>query len=157
MSDRPCANEFEDLIQIEQHSPGISAAAQIVMWMVESRKSGRLAHYVIEGFSNWEQACALEDALIDTRQNDGWQFVVGRIDGDDETRGWLEYGDEIVVPYGPERKKAGSDIGVWGRDDFDKLDYTVWALADAAPESGIVLNRILKDMFRIDESLGETA
>jgi len=158
MSNRPCANDFDDLIQIEQHSGGISTAATIVGWMVESRKGGRFVHYQLEGFPQWQTLCALEDALIDNDVNEGWEFVVGRIADMAEVRGWMEYDGWVVVPYGPEQKQSGSDIGVWSSVDFTTdVEYDEWARADAAPESGIVLNAWLKQTFHLgpDESLGE--
>jgi hypothetical protein len=137
-------NESCDLLQIEQFGDFLSAAANTVMWLCESGHVGRFLHMNREGFSNYEQCCALEDALIDTDKCAGWAFVVGRIADDDETRAWLECGDEIVLPYGPARKEQGSDMGVWSRDLWDETDYTVRAVAEAGPDSGIVLNRIVK-------------
>lgn len=137
-------NECAPFIQIEQHSLGISAAAQVVIWVAESGKAGRFCHYISEGFPQWETLCALEDGLIDAKQAAGWCFIVGTLDSDPEVRGWLEYMDWVVMPYGPIRQQAGSDLGLWTRDDFDELEYTIHALADAGPGSGIVINRLLK-------------
>jgi hypothetical protein len=127
----------------------------MVMWLAESGKAGRFVHYALEGFPQWDTLCALEDALIESRVNDGWEFVVGRIADLSDVRGWLECEGWVVVPYGPVGKESGSDIGVWNIVDFTTdVDYTEWARADAAPESGTILNRALKEQFRIDESLG---
>ena len=143
-------SEFTLLIIIEQHSDGTPAATGVIQWLIESGKSDRFVHYIDSGYPQWEILCALEDALIDSRQNEGWTFVAGHIDGDDETGGWLEYDGWVVMPYGPERKKGGTDLGIWRRDDFDILSPVVFATAAAAPDSGIVINRQLRLMEQID-------
>jgi hypothetical protein len=144
--ERPCLNEFVPLVQIEQFGDGVSIAAGIVQWLCEAGRAGRFVHVAHEGFSNYEQTCALEDALIDAGQCEDWTFVVGTLEGDGETKSWLEYRDEVVVPYGDKRKSTGSDVGVWRREDFDAMDYTVQAVAPAGPESGITLNAIMKSL-----------
>jgi hypothetical protein len=143
-------SEFTLLIIIEQHSDGTPAAAGVIQWLIEGGKGGRFVHYIDDGCPQWEILCALEDALIDSRQNEGWTFVAGHIDGDDETGGWLEYEGWVVMPYGPERKKHGTDLGLWRRDDFDELSPVVFAKAAAAPDSGIIINRQLRLMEQID-------
>ena len=143
-------SEFMVLIAIEQHSDGTPAAAGVIQRLIESGKGGRFVHAIDDGHSQWEILCALEDALIDAGQNDGWTFVAGRIEDDGETRGWLEHDDWVVMPYGPERRKAGTDIGLWYRDDFDALSPVVFATAPAAPDSGIVINRQLRLKEQID-------
>ncbi len=143
-------SEFTLLIIIEQHSDGTPAAAGVIQWLIEGGKGGRFVQYIDDGCPQWEILCALEDALIDSRQNEGWTFVAGHIDGDDETGGWLEYEGWVVMPYGPERKKDGTDLGLWRRDDFDELSPAVFAKAAAAPDSGIVINRQLRLMEQID-------
>ena len=144
---------FCDLIQVEQFSPGDCAPAQVIQWLCETGKSGRFYHLVENHARQWEILCALEEALIEARVNKGWVFAVGRIDGDEETEGWLECEDWILMPYGPERAKVGSDMGIWAVNDFPGV---VWASTPAADESGIILNRVLKQGFYIDESLGST-
>lgn len=137
-------NDFMRLVQFEQFGDGISAPVDTLRSLAESGRAGRFVHMATEGFRQWDVTCALEDALIDSRQCDGWLFVVGSIADDPEVKGWLEYGDWIVVPYGPERSKRGSDVGVWHRRDFDELDYSITAMAEAGPDSGIKLNAIMR-------------
>ena len=155
MSKRPCANEFEPLIQIETRSDGTCQGLQHIMDLVEGGRAGRFCHYILEGFPQWDTLCALEDVLIDNGVNKDWAFVVGRIADLPEVRGWMEYGDWVIVPLGPEGKQSGSEILAWDIIDFTTdVDYTAWARTEAAPGSGIILNRRLKEEFRIDESLG---
>jgi hypothetical protein len=146
-------SEFCPLIRIEQ-SDGISAAAQTVMWLAESGRAGRFVHNIENSASQWETLCALEDALIDTNQNDGWMFVVGQVEDDPEVHGWLTHAGWVVIPLGPEKRKSGTDMLVLRGEEFYTEGVWVWAMTEAAPESGIVLNRELKAGFYIDESLG---
>jgi hypothetical protein len=147
MSDRPCARDFDgNLIQFEQFGDGISEGVNTIRWLAEAGKAGRFVHCLLEGFPQWTTLTALEDALIDNDACDGFTFVVGTIAADPEVRGWLEHGDFIIVPYGDKRKSTGSDVGVWFREDFDAMDYTVQAVAPAGPESGILLNAQMKSL-----------
>ena len=158
MSKLPCANSFEPLIQVESFSDGICRGVQTIMDLAESGKAGRFVHYILEGFPQWQTLCALEDALIDNGAHKGWIFVVGRIADLPEVRGWMECDGWAIVPFGPEGKRSGSEIGVWSIVDFEAdVDYTEWARTAAAPESGIDLHRALRAGFYLgpDECLGE--
>jgi len=98
-----------------------------------------------EGFPQWLTLCKLEEALIDNRQEEDFIFVVGSIASEPEIEGWLEYEDYIVVPYGPSMQAASGDqLGCWAREDFDQLDYSVYAFTPAADESGMILNGMVK-------------
>jgi hypothetical protein len=155
VSKLPCANSFEPLIQVESFSDGTCRGVQTIMDLAESGKAGRFVHYILEGFPQWQTLCALEDALIDNGVHKGWTFVVGRIADLPEVRGWMECEGWAIVPLGPVGKQSGSDVLAWNIVDFTTdVDSTEWARTTAAPESGIVLNRMLKEQFRIDESLG---
>ena len=143
-------SEFTPLIVMEHHSDGTPVATEVIRWLVGSGRGGRFVNHIDSAGPQWETLCALEDVLIDSGQNKGWTFVAGHIDGDDETVGWLEYEGWVVVPYGPDRKKGGRDLGVWRRDDFDRLSPVVFATAAAAPDSGIVINRQLRLKEQID-------
>jgi hypothetical protein len=145
VSKLPCANSFEPLIQVESFSDGTCRGVQTIMDLAESGKAGRLCHYIENAFPQWDTTCAAEDVLIDNGVHKDWLFVVGTIADDAEVRGWLEFDDWVIVIYGPIRKQSGSDIGVWARDDFDLLDYRVQAFTAAAPESGIILNAIMRE------------
>ena len=148
-------SDFCHMVQIEVHSPGECEAAQIVSDLCESGRTGRFLHFIENGMCQWEVLVALEDALIEAGLNEGWTFVVGRIEGDAETKGWLEHGGWVFLPYGPERRTSGSDVGIWQVGDFhDDIDCVYWAETPAAPESGMLLNRYLKEQFFIEESLG---
>ena len=143
---------FTELIQIDEHGDGLCAPIQTVIWLCESGKSGRFLHFVEHRAKQWELLCALEDALIDSGKNEGWTFVVGRINDDMETEGWLESEGWVIMPYGPKRAERGSDMGIWKVEDFP--DCEVWAETPCAPESGMILNKYLKENFYISESLG---
>ena len=80
-------SDFCHMVQIEVHSPGECEAAQIVSDLCESGRTGRFLHFIENGMCQWEVLVALEDALIEAGLNEGWTFVVGRIDGDAETKG----------------------------------------------------------------------
>jgi len=140
--------EFCDVIQFEAHSDGEPNAVPIIGWLCETGKAGRFVHFVTEHFRQWETLCALEQALVDARQEQGWVFVVGHTPLDAEANGWLEYEDWVVLPYGPMRQQSGSDVGLWRCDEFydiyDGNGPEVLARTDAADESGIYINRQLK-------------
>jgi hypothetical protein len=143
-----------NLVQVEQFSPGDCAPAVIVQWLCEIGRAGRFLHYVENHHPRqWDLCCALEEALIEAKVNDGWEIVVGRIDGDGESQGWLASDGWVILPYGPERAQYGSDLGIWAEDEFLFLGG-VWARTPAADESGIELNRELLAGFFIDQPLG---
>jgi hypothetical protein len=144
--------EFCDVICFEAHSDGEPLAVPIIDWLCESGKAGHFVHFVTEGFRQWEILCALEQALIDTRQQQGWVFVVGHTPLDEEVKGWLEYEDWAIVPYGPLHQQCGSDVGLWRCDDFYDSDPVILARTPAADESGIHVNRQLKLGKDCDES-----
>jgi len=161
MSNRPCANEFSDLIDFrmfpdrdpdtcphgdseDEDAFRASIPCGIINYLCEAGKAGYFVHFLREGFPQWMTLCRLEEALVDNRQNEGWVFVVGSLGGDEETQGWLEYEDWIIVPFGPDNQKSGAQVGVWRRDDFDLLENTVVAFCAASDESGILLNRMVK-------------
>jgi len=138
--------EFCDVIQFEAHSDGEPNAVAVINWLCETGKAGRFVHFVAEGYRQWEILCALEQALVDTRQERGWVFVVGHTLFDEDAKGWLEYEDWVILPYGEMRRKAGSDVGLWRCDDFYRDEYSpvILARTDVADESGIYINRQLK-------------
>jgi len=148
-------SEFCELISIDVHSDGDCEAAGIIAWLAESGKAGRFVHSIDCGAKPWESLCALEDALIDTRQNKGWTFIAGQLPGDPEAHGWMEYQGWIVLPYGEEGRRSGSEIGVWSKEDFAELEPVILATAPAADDSGIIINRQLKLMEEINSILGE--
>jgi hypothetical protein len=136
--------DFCDIVQFEAHSDGDPAAPTIIGWLCETGKAGRFVHYAVEGFRQWETLCALEQALVDARQERDWTFVVGHTPLDEEARGWLEHEDWVVMPYGKERRGGGSDVGLWRCDDFYESEPEVLARTNAADDSGIHINRQLK-------------
>jgi len=117
----------------------------IINYLCEAGKAGFFVHFLENGFRQWDTLCKLEEALVDNRMAEGWVFVVGSLGGDEETQGWLEYEDWIIVPFGPENQKSGAQVGLWRRDDFDLMDYSVVAFCPASDESGILLNRMVKE------------
>ena|GEM_PF-1916843 len=134
-----------------------STPCGIINYLCETGKAGYFVHFLSEGFPQWMTLCRLEEALVDNRQNEGFVFVVGSLGGDEETQGWLEYEDWIIVPFGPENQKPGTQVGVWRRDDFDLLENTVVAFSPAADDSGMVLNKIVKVVCPERYPLGATA
>lgn len=137
--------EFCNIISFEQHSDGWPAVpVGVIGHMAKTGKAGRFVHYIGEGFPQWDVLCALEDALVENDQEKGWMFAVGSMAEDIEVRGWLEYEDWILVPYGPVRKGEGGDIGIWARDDFNELDVTLHAFSPVAADSAIHLNKIVR-------------
>jgi hypothetical protein len=48
------------------------------------------------------------------------------------------------MPYGKERRGGGSDIGLWSCDDFYESEPEVLARTNAADDSGIHINRQLR-------------
>jgi len=141
-------HEFCEMFSIE-FSAGCDPLAvtplSTISYLCEAGKAGRFVHFLREGFPQWLTLCELEAALIDNRQNEDFVFVVGSITSEPEIEGWLEYEDYILIPYGPKMQEASGDqLGVWTRDDFDQLDYSVVAFCPASDESGILLNRMVK-------------
>lgn len=118
----------------------------IIEWLCEAGKAGRFVHYVENQFPNWDTVCALEDALVDCRMEENFIFVVGNMKEDVEVNGWLEYEDCIIVPYGPKRQSSGSDVGLYSRDTFDKMEYVIHALSECADDSGMKLNKIAREI-----------
>ena len=152
-------HEFCEMFSIEFSAgcdPPSVTPLSIISYLCEAGKAGRFVHFLREGFPQWLTLCELEAALIDNKQNEDFVFVVGSIVGEPEIEGWLEYTardeitdevlqDYILIPYGPKMQEASGDqLGVWTRDDFDELDYSVVAFCPAADDSGIVLNRMVK-------------
>ena len=116
-----------------------------ISYLCEAGKAGFFVHFLSEGFPQWMTLCKLEEALVDNKQNEDFIFVVGSITSEPEIQGWLEYEDYILIPYGPKMQQASGDqMGVWTRDDFDELDYSVVAFCPASDESGMILNGMVK-------------
>ena len=134
-----------ECIHIEQRSDGISLAVDGLRAVLESKYSGQYTHFAIEGFPQWHTLCALEEAFIGANAYKDWTFVVGTVEDDYLVKGWLEYGDWIVVPHSP-ADANGCNIAVWSRSDWDDREYCVRAVAPAGPESGMVLNAISKSL-----------
>jgi len=142
-------HEFSDLFSIE-FSAGCDDPPSImplgtIKYLCAAGKAGFFVHNLREAFPQWMTLCRLEEALIDNKQNEDWVFVVGSVVGEPEIQGWLEHGDFILIPYGPEMQKGGDQMGVWLRSDFDELDYSVYAFCAADDDSGIILNRMVRE------------
>ena len=141
-------NEFCPLISVEFSAgcdPPSVKPLSIISYLCETGRAGHFVHRIENAFPQWLTLCALEDALVDNKQNEDFVFVVGGVMGEPEIEGWMENGDFILVPYGPRMQHASGDqMGVWARDDFDELDYSVVAFCPAADDSGIVLNQQVK-------------
>ena len=153
-------HEFCPLISVEFSAgcdPPSVTPLSIISYLCEAGKAGFFVHNLREAFPQWMTLCRLEEALIDNRQNEDWVFVVGSITGEPEIQGWLEFEDYILIPYGPEMQKGGDQLGVWTRDDFDELDYSAAAFCPAADDSGMVLNRMVKETCPERYPLGAAA
>jgi hypothetical protein len=142
-------NEFCTLFSIEfsagcDDPPSIAPLANI-SYLCEAGKAGLFVHYLKEAKPQWDTLCQLEDALVNNKANEGFIFVIGSVASEPEIQGWLEFEDFIIIPYGPEMQKSGDQMGVWGRSDFDQLDYSVVAFCPACDESGIILNKMVKE------------
>lgn len=130
----------------------------IISYLCEAGKAGRFVHFLGEGFPQWLTLCELEAALIDNRQNEDFVFVVGSVKSEPEIQGWLEHGDFVLIPYGPQMQQASGDqIGCWSRSDFDELEYSVVAFCPAADDSGILLNQQVKATCPARYPLGAAA
>jgi len=125
---------------------GLSVPFDTINDLCEAGKAGRFVHYVENGASQWDKLCALEDALVDSRKQKGFMFIVGERAGDPEVRGWLEYGDLIIVPFGPVRQESGADIGVYDRHRFDNKPYTIHAMTKCDEDSAIHINRQVRSV-----------
>lgn len=146
---------FCELIQFEQFSGGDCDGAKTIMDLVETGRAGRFAHLIECHDKQWAILCALEDALIDTHNQEGWMFVVGRLAEDEEVEGWLEYDGWVIMPYGPKRAtELGSDVALTTVEDFYEQELEDWARTPVADDSGIILNKVLKEKFYINKSLG---
>jgi hypothetical protein len=142
-----CFDQFGD-----EDAPD-SPVKDIIEGMCDSGKAGLFVHQMENGFPQWECLCSLEAALVENGLNKDWIFVVGMIEGDDETEGWLEYAHNedvwVVIPRGPLGKENwGSDVAVINREDFDETDYKVFVFASAADDSAMKMNKILKALGR---------
>ena len=142
-------NEFCSLVSVEFSAgcdPPAVTPLSTIEWLSEAGKAGYFVHNLREGFPQWMTLCRLEEALVDNKQHEDFIFVVGSIPSEPEIEGWLEYLDYVLIPYGPKMQQASGDqLGVWIREDFDELDYAVVAFCAASDESGILLNRIVKE------------
>ena len=140
--------EFSNMFSVEFSAgcdPDAVEPLSIISYLCEAGRAGFFVHFLREGFPQWLTLCKLEEALIDNRQNEDFVFVVGGVVGEPEIEGWLEFGDYILIPYGPKMQQASGDqMGVWTREDFDELDYSVYAFCPADDDSGMVLNRMVK-------------
>ena len=125
---------------------GLHVPLDIINDLCESGKAGRFVHYVENGSSQWDKLCALEDALVDHRKHNGFMFVVGERNNDIEVRGWMEYSDLIIVPFGPERQKKGMDVGVYDRSVFDSKPYTIHAMTPCSEDSAIHINKQVREI-----------
>jgi len=154
-------NEFCSLVSVE-FSAGCDDPPSIkplntIRWLCESGKAGYFVHNLREAFPQWMTLCRLEEALVDNGQHENFIFVVGGVASEPEIEGWLEFGDFIIIPYGPKMQQGGDQMGVWARSDFDELDYSVYAFTPAADESGILLNAMVKETCPERYPLGAVA
>jgi hypothetical protein len=145
------------LVQIEQSNDDVSAATETIQYLCESGKSGRFIHFVENKAKQWWKVCALEEALVEQRITEDWKIVVGKMETDDEIEGWLICDDWYVIPLGPKGQESGSDVLVLDSWDFLALHPITFASCDVCDESGILLNKQMKENFYLDEdrSLGE--
>lgn len=140
--------EFCDLISVEFSAgcdPPSVKPLDTISYLCESGKAGYFVHNLREAFPQWMTLCRMEEALVDNKQEEDFVFVVGSITGEPEIQGWLEYEDHVLIPYGPKMQQASGDqMGVWTRENFDELDYSVVAFCAASDESGMILNGMVK-------------
>jgi hypothetical protein len=135
---------FIDLITFEigdEEPEGVG----ILRWMIGRSKAIWTVHGVTNHAPQWEQVCAIERDLLEEHAEYGWTLVAGTAEGYDEVRGWLLYGDHVLVPLGPQSQlEHGVDIAAFTLKEWSQV-AEVCAAAPASDESAIVLNRQIRE------------
>ncbi len=134
---------FIDLITVEigdEEPEGVNR----LRGMVAGRGAMWTVHEVTNHAPQWEQVCAIERDLLAEHAESGWTLVAGTAEGYDEVRGWLVYGDHVLVPLGPKaQREHGVDIAAVALEEWSSV-AEVRAAAPAADESAIALNRQMR-------------
>jgi hypothetical protein len=113
--------------------------------VVAGRKAMWTVHQVTGRSPQWEQVCAIERDLLAEHAESGWTLVAGTAEGYEEVRGWLLYGDNVLVPLGPKaQRESGVDIAAFTLKEWTRV-AEVCAAAPAGDESAIVLNRQIRE------------
>lgn len=113
--------------------------------MIAAGSARWTVHEVTGRVPQWEQVCAVERDLLADHAESGWTLVAGAAEGYDEVRGWLLYGDHVLVPLGPKaQRERGVDIAAFTLEEWTQV-AEVCAAAAASDESAIVLNRQIRE------------
>ena len=113
--------------------------------VIAGRKAMWSVHQVTGRAPQREQVCAVERDLLAEHAESGWTLVAGTAAGHEEVRGWLLYGDYVLVPLGPKaQRERGIDIAAFTLEEWTQV-AEVCAAAPASDESAIVLNRQIRE------------
>lgn len=144
VSDMDSERHFISLITFEigdREPEGVRRLRQLIA----GRKAMWTVHEVTGHAPQWEQVCAIERDLLAAHEQSGWTLVAGTAEGHEEVRGWLIYGDHVLVPLGPKAQRGhGVDIAVFTLEEWSQV-AEVCAAAPASDESAIVLNRQIRE------------
>ncbi len=135
---------FTDLIvfEIGDEEP---AGVHVLRRLIAEGRAIWTVHEVSGHAPQWEQVCAIERDLLAEHMESGWTLVAGSAEGYEEVRGWLVYGDHVLVPLGPKaQRERGVDIAAFSLEEWSPVSE-VCAAAPAADESAIVLNRQIRE------------
>jgi hypothetical protein len=125
----------------DEEPEGVSRLRRVMA----GRKAMWIVHEVTGYAPQWEQVCAIERDLLAEHAESGWTLVAGTAEGYDEVRGWLLYGDHVLVPLGPKaQREHGVDIAAFTLEEWSQV-AEVCAAAPATDESAIVLNRQIRE------------
>jgi hypothetical protein len=135
---------FIELITFEigdEEPEGVSRLRRVIA----GRRAMWTVHAVTGRVPQWEQVCAIERDLLAEHAESGWTLVAGTAEGYEEVRGWLLYGDHVLVPLGPKaQRQRGVDIAAYTLEEWTQV-AEVCAAAPAGDESAIVLNRQIRE------------
>lgn len=113
--------------------------------VIAGRRAMWTVHQVRGCAPQWEQVCAIERDLLAEHAESGWTLVAGAAEGHDEVRGWLVYGDHVLVPLGPQaQRERGVDIASYTLEEWSVV-AEVCAAAVVTDESAIVINRQIRE------------
>jgi len=137
----------EDVITFEvgdEEPEGVNRLRRVIA----GRRAMWTVHEVTGHVPQWEQVCAIERDLLAEHEEPGWTLVAGTAEGYEEVRGWLLYGDHVLVPLGPNaQRERGVDIAAFTLEEWTQV-AEVCAAAPAGDESAIVLNRQMREFCR---------
>ena len=149
---------------VEARGPSTEPTAELVKALVDIGKLERFAAMVEDGHCAWHCICMLEeDLLAFAHRNrwcgsvEGWRTVVGsgtdiqpvpEYVGWGHAQAWLEHYEVSCVV------EPGYGLVCRTLDDFVAHHRTIpWASAPFCDESGIILNRAMREMQELESAL----